>query len=64
MNTPECPHCHNTLIWEDDVDTTYSDDDYYIVTVRGSCPICKKVFLWDEYYKYSHRNNLIEDDRY
>ncbi len=63
MNMPECPYCHETLMWEDDIETTYSDDDY-IVTVLGSCPVCKKTFAWDDYYKYSHRNNLIEDDRH
>ena len=59
MKEPMCPYCNVELIGDDMFDSEVYDDTF-VSGIFGECPQCKRDFRWEEVYKYSHCENLME----
>lgn len=55
----KCPHCREELMWEDDLEASYSDDEY-VVSILGRCPVCDKLFQWTETYLLKYQTEPVE----
>lgn len=60
IDDPSCPHCQQPLENRDIIDIDICDDDC-THTVTGECPLCERVFIWEEKFtKASNALNLRE----
>lgn len=59
MKRPMCPNCNVELEFVDCPDGEMRED-FVVNNNYGECPQCKKVFKWEDFYKYSHWDNLEE----
>ena len=60
MKEPMCPYCNVELIGDDVYDSEIYDNNTFISSIFGECPQCKRDFRWEEVYKYSHCQDLVE----
>lgn len=58
-NHPICPYCDTELNYDEVTDDSF-DTSAYEVNWRGNCPICDRIFIWKEVYRYSHMEDLKE----
>lgn len=56
-----CPDCGGIIEFKESYNTFYSDEEIVVFCV-GSCPDCKRGYLYDEVYKFSHIDNIHRED--
>jgi hypothetical protein len=56
-----CPNCGGIVEFEESFDTYYSDEEI-TVCCAGGCPDCKRTYLYDEVYKFSHIANIQREE--
>ena len=59
-NWPICPHCVAEITYDEMVDESF-DTSTYEVNLRGTCPVCGRLFTWKEVYRYSHMEDFKEE---
>lgn len=58
-----CPDCGGIIEFEESYFTFYSDEEV-VVSCASSCRDCKKDYLYDEVYKFSHIDNITGRNEY
>lgn len=61
MNKPKCEEC-NVELEIDVVEESDIDSETVICEIFGYCPECEKRYKWKNHYKFTHYEDLEEEE--